>query len=177
MINKHTQMCPFVLTYMTYIYMDLPCRKEKRWQSSGLGQKREAEEQERPKAVAEDIVWVLSSLPHFPLWPFLPFIPLCFKGKVGTDELWKYPRVFDGKWWPMCCPDFTYLEFFFLNVTLLPSICFTSLHVFPSWISLLPPSPTDPLSPNLFPLFFTSESPPFSDLFFFRPHCHWSSWS
>ena len=45
-------------------------------------------------------------------------------------------------------------------MTLLPSICFTSLHVFPSWISLLPPSPTDPLSPNLFPFFFTSESPP-----------------
>ena len=43
MINKHTHMCPFVLTYMTCIYMDLPHRKEKRWQSSGLGQKREAE--------------------------------------------------------------------------------------------------------------------------------------
>lgn len=42
-VNKHRYMFPFVLIYMTCVYMDLPCRKEKRRQSSGLDQKREAE--------------------------------------------------------------------------------------------------------------------------------------
>lgn len=50
-------MCPFVLTYMTHIYMGLPCRKEKSDKAQALGQKERLRNRECfSKAVAEGIV-------------------------------------------------------------------------------------------------------------------------
>lgn len=126
MIYKHTHMCPFVLTYMTHIYMGLPCRKEKRWQSSGLGQKRGWETGEAKGSgwghslSAELIVFTAS----FPTLAFSSFHPSLFLGKSGYRWTLKMPKSI---WWKVMT---NVLPWFHIPRIFLSQRAFASQHLF-----------------------------------------------